>query len=176
MDQRGDSQPQQPGRPPISFSTRKGCLVDPTIVTSAGFLAMIANLIQAAAGAAGVLNGAKLKLFINDIDPGKAAVIGDFTLATFGGSTAIAVAAWNEAFLNGSGDAVILGAVAQWDWDSGDAETVYGVVLTTSADAILAYARLSVPKLMDDTADSLAVVPRYVVGDTGQGTFHLLAA
>jgi len=150
--------------------------MNPTVFTKAAMFTMLAALLQAAAGTLEVLAGAKMKLFVNDVDPGEAAVIGDFTLASFTGSAAITIAAWGEAFTGQGGYPTTIGTLGQWDYDSGDAETVYGVVLTDNADGLLAYARLTEPKTMDDTSDSLIVVPRMVVSPTGFGTFDRLAA
>lgn len=150
--------------------------MEPTVFTYAGLSLLLAKILEDSAGTAEVLEGAKLKLFINDVDPGVNATLTDFDLATFTGSTAITVAAWGEVFRATTGNPTVLGSLAQWDWDSGDAETVYGVVLTDGADALLGYARLANEKTMDGTDDSLAIVPRIEMGATGFGTFERIAA
>lgn len=152
--------------------------MNPTVLTSAGLALLLGNLTQAAAGAAGHLLGATMSLFTNDVNPGKPAVIGDFTLATFTGSTPIAIASWGEMFYNENLDPEILGALAQWDYDSGTAETVYGIVLLSAGAGtpLLGYARLTTPKEMAATTDSLAIVPRFVMSADGFGSFSQLNA
>lgn len=149
--------------------------MEPTVLTSAGLHALLADIVATSPGGPGALDGAKLKLFVNDVDPGRAAVIGDFTLATFTGGAPIAVSAWGEAHTDAAGNANVLGPVCQWDWDSGTAETVYGVVLTDAADNLLGYARLTEPKEMDDTSDSIAIVPRITLGGEDFGTMVRVA-
>lgn len=138
----------------------------PTVMCSAGLRLLLADWLTAVEGE---LAGAKLKLFTNDVDPGKAAVIGDFDLATFTGSAPIAVATWGEVFTDVQGNANALGSLCQWDYDSGAAETVYGVVLTNAGDALIGYSRLAQSKLMNDTSDSLAIVPKISCSDAGFG-------
>lgn len=140
--------------------------MDPNVFTSAGLLLMLANL------TAGQLASATVHLFINDVDPGKGAVVGDFTEATFTGSAALTVTAWGEAFLNLQLDAESIANLMQWDWDAGSAETVFGVYVLSAAmgTPLLGYARLTTPKDMGATTDSIALVLKMVLGPNGLGT------
>lgn len=140
----------------------------PTVMVSSGLLLLLTDWLTAVTGD---LVGALVAPFINQVDPGKGAVLADFTPATFTGSAAIAVAAWGEVNLDVNGDARTAGGLMQWDWDSGAAETIYGFTFTRGSGELLGYARLETPKLMDDTSDSLAVVPVITLGPTGFGVF-----
>jgi hypothetical protein len=142
----------------------EGLLVQATKLVNIGAFAFLADLI------AGTLAGAKLKLFVNDVDPGPAAVIGDFTLASFVGSTPLPITPWSEAYQVSGGGAASNGPYLQWDYDSGLAQTVYGVVITKATDELIGYARLDVPKSMSGTSDSIGIIPRIVVGPAGWGT------
>ncbi len=138
-----------------------------TVPIAAGLLLLLDNL------TAGEFAAATVGLFINDVDPGRNAVAGDFDAATFTTSAALPVTTWAEAFINARGNAEAVGTTLQWDWDSGVAETVYGVVIKSAGvgTPLLAYARLENPKTMQSTGDSLAIVPRLELGGSGLGAF-----
>lgn len=138
--------------------------MEPNVFTIAAAKLLLADL------TAGTLTGAKIKLFVNDVDPGPNAVLADFTLASFTGAAPIVVSGWSEAFVTPDGSVKSLTNLAQFDWDSGADETVYGIVITTGADALLAYARFETPKQMSTTDDSLAVVAAVSLSPEGFGT------
>lgn len=146
--------------------------MDPTVIPSSSLLLQLAALLT------GDFAAATVHLFTNDVNPGKSAVVGDFTAATFVGSTAIAIGAWGEVFLNGDLDAEAIAPLMQWDYDSGTAETVYGVYVLSAGvgTPLIAYARLETPKEMATTEDSLVIVPRLVFSATGFGSFATLSA
>lgn len=144
----------------------------PTRFTTAGLLRMLADLLG------GELAAATVSLFVNDVNPLEGAVIGDFTLATFTGSTPIALGTFGEVYASADGGAESVAPLMQWDWDAGDAETVYGIVIKSAAvgTPLLGYARLENAREMNNTADSLVIIPRFKLSLTDLGTFLEIAA
>src|SRR4051812_32695278 len=135
----------------------------PNVVPSSALMLALVDLL------AGQLDAATVSLFINDVDPGKNAVIADFTLAAFVGSTPIAVSAWGEAYLNANKDAEAQAQLMQWNYASGPEESVYGIVVkgAGAGTPLLLYCRLDNPKGMGTTSDSLALVLRFTLSDQG---------
>ncbi len=83
----------------------------------------------------------KFRLFTNNVTPGTASVIGDFTEATFAGYAAIAAntITWAAASLVGH-VAQSTGSNLVFNNTSGGAVNVYGVYVTNSSGSILYFA------------------------------------
>lgn len=145
--------------------------MDATVVVNSGLLLVLADIL------AGDWALPTVHLFINDVDPGPGAVVADFDEATFTGSTAQAIGAWGEAFMAEDGAATSVAPQLQWDWDSGVAETVYGVYVLSAGvgTPLLGYARFETPIGMAVTSNSLAVVPSFAYSEVGAGRFRTTA-
>lgn len=139
----------------------------PNVVVQLGLL----NLMDAALGHASIgLNGAKVGLFTNDVDPGKGAVLGNFTLATFAGSTE-KVITWGTAFLNSSGDAESLSGLETFSTDGVIPETVFGMVVVDGIAPTLLrfYARFDTAIGMLVNGNQLSLVVRLTISAAGFG-------
>lgn len=143
--------------------------MDPFQLTDAGYEALLADMTALAPGGAGTLDQAKLKLYVNNVDPGRTADISDFTLASFTGSAPKTITAWGEVARDAQGDSEQAGGLLQWNWTALGPETVYGYVLTDAADNLLGYCKRSTPKVMGSASDSIIAVPVIGLGEDGFG-------
>lgn len=119
---------------------------------------------------AGQLLAPTLALFINDVNPGKTAVLASFTPPTFVTSTPVALTFGPE-YINADGDWEMVSQLVQFNFVSGGPEIVYGI-LVRSADGgtpLLLYARLDVPKSMGTVGDVIAIVVRFTLSGEGWG-------
>lgn len=82
-------------------------------------------------------------LYQNDVTPGPGTVLADLDGADFGGYAAVTLTGtWGDAYVNAQGQpAVDQTALAEFDWASSPANTVYGYfVVRASAPTVLIYA------------------------------------
>jgi hypothetical protein len=144
--------------------------MEPSVFPSTALLVLLANL------TAGAFAAATVSLFTNDVNPGKAATLASFVLATFVGSTALPITAWGTESLDVNGDAESVGTLLSWNWTAAPAETVFGVVVksTGAGTPLIAYARLSTPKSMAAVTDVLTVVPVLKLSALGFGSFVVI--
>lgn len=129
------------------------------------------NFLTALIGTALVgVNGAKITLFTNDVNPGKGATIGDFTLATFNGSALKAIT-WLGAFANSNGDAETLSGLETFSTDGVIPETVYGIVIVDGVAPTLLrwYARFDAPIALTTAGQLISLVARLVMSAGGFG-------
>lgn len=150
---------------------RKGDDVDPTVVVQKGRIEALTDIL------AGAWALAVCHPFVNDVDPGPNAVVGDFEPAAFTGGEAKPLGAWGEPFLDSQADATAVAPQLQWNWTAGTPETVYGLFVT-SADVgtpLIGYCRFETPIGMGTDLSSFAVVPSFSYGDAGAGKFRTTA-
>lgn len=134
------------------------------VVVQGGLAAMLADVV------AGEFDGALVKPFINDVDPGKIGTTGDFDPSTYVTSTAVAIT-WGDPYLNASGDYEVSSQLIEFPYVSGGPETVYGVTVKSAAggNPLLLYGRLDEPKEMAVVGDTIQVVVRLTMSSLGFG-------
>lgn len=148
--------------------------MNPTVMTGLGLLDILTGMIEVAPGTAGAFAGAMVAPFTNDVDPGRQAIPGDFTAATFTGGEPKAIGVWGTPYINAAGDLQSIAPLLTFRFVSGVTETVFGVTITKSGGGLLAYARLVQPITFNDTNDVLDLVPRLLTGYAGYGSFELV--
>jgi hypothetical protein len=86
----------------------------------------------------GLLEGAKLKLYKEPIEPTKATVIADLTPADFTGYAASAAITWGTPLTDTDGTAFVPGGMIEFAASGSTvANTIYGAYLTDGAGTIL---------------------------------------
>ncbi len=119
---------------------------------------------------AGVLNGAVLKLYQNDLVPTKGTVIADLTEATFTGYASITLTTWNGPYINASGNCVVLAGQKQFDTASPYTvgNNVYGYWVESSTGDLLLIGRFAdAPIPMAAAGNALLANPNYEIGSAG---------
>lgn len=134
------------------------------IVTQTGENLFLTDLVG------GQLTAPTLALFINDVNPGKIAVLSDFDPATFVTSTPVALT-FGTPYINENGDWEMVSQLVQFTFASGGPEIVYGVLMRSAGGGtpLLMYARLDDPKSMGVVGDVIAVVIRFTLSGDGWG-------
>jgi hypothetical protein len=109
----------------------------------------------------------KVALYTNDATPTATSVLGDFTLATAGGSTPVAVTAWSDAYTDAAHVANQLANLIQFTATGvGDPENIYGWILTDAAGTkYLGGERFpDAPIPFGPVGTAVAVLPRLTFG------------
>lgn len=116
----------------------------------------------------GELDGAKVKLFKNDIVPSPTTILADLTPAAFGGYVAKDVV-WGSVFNEPDGGAGVSGGAPSWVTTDAADETIYGWYLTdTAGTGLLAIARLAEPQHLGAIGVNVQVnVEYYLSGPVG---------
>lgn len=110
-------------------------------------------------------NGAKIALYTNDIYPSRTNVVGDFTIADFGGLTNQKAITWGTQFANAQQQAEVLGGLLTWltTASTGLPQTAYGyVILKSDASDWLLAERFATPFQYTASGQQLSIVPRMV--------------
>lgn len=109
----------------------------------------------------GDLDGAKIRLFKNDVQPDMDTVIGDLTTADYTGYGDSAELVWGTPYANAEG-AIEMAAGSVEFSPTGDAATctIYGYAILDSAGGLFACERLDEPFPMTNADDNLIIVPR----------------
>jgi hypothetical protein len=139
-----------------------------------GYEKILTKIKEAPAGTLSLFDACKFKLFVNDVDPGVNGTEDAFTLSAFAGGDPISPPVWNAEFLDIGGVPHSLSQLLQWNYASGMAETVYGLLITDGADVGIAYARLDTARMMSVVTDALAVVVDLSPSGAGFGTMDQL--
>lgn len=110
---------------------------------------------------AGLLTGALVELFQNDVTPTRATLIGSYTVATYTGYANEAIT-WLAPSISDDGVAEIVGTVAEFrPTGSGVANNIYGAYVTTSGGALIGAVRFdNAPVPMAGVNDSILVTIR----------------
>lgn len=105
-----------------------------------------------------------IRLFKNDLTPTPDTVVADLTEADFDGYADFGPVVWGAVFTNPDGYAEIVGGVAQFtDTGAVTPNTIYGYYATDAAGTGLFWAeRFEDPITMDENADAILVIPRFV--------------
>jgi len=107
------------------------------------------------------LDGAKVRLFMNDVTPDMDTVLGDLTTATYTGYADSADLVWGVPYVNSLG-AVEMAAGSVEFSPSDDAApcTIYGYAILDEAAGLFAAERIEPPFPMVAADDNLIIVPR----------------
>lgn len=121
---------------------------------------------------AGLLNGALVKLFKNDMTPSGLTLLADLDEADFTGYAASGAVTWDAGFTNEAGDGEIIGDTKQFlASGAAVANTVYGYYVTSGDGLTLLFSeRFAVPKLIDAAGKSITVIPRFQMPGAGAAT------
>lgn len=107
---------------------------------------VLADILGVAVDTLGQFDGAKIALFSNNIVPSPSSVIGDFTPATFTGSTPQAIT-WGDVYSDGDGNAIAPGGSHLFPVTGAVSETIYGYIITdTAGTGLLAARQLPAPQ------------------------------
>lgn len=123
---------------------------------------------QAAAGAAGPLNGAKLALSITNINPSPETPLGSYGTASFTGYAEKSIT-WLEPSVADDGTPELVGTVTEWrPTDAVTPETIYILLLKTSGGALYAAGRFDgAPLPMAGPLDQIIPTIRIRLTPTG---------
>lgn len=115
---------------------------------------------------AGPLNGAKVRLFKNDISPGPDTVLANLVTADYGGYADSPAVVWSAGDTDFDDRAVLVGASQNFaPTDSVTPNTIYGYCIMDSTSTNLLFAE-RFPNSVDLTspADILVIVPMFRAG------------
>lgn len=110
-----------------------------------------------------LLDGALIRLFQNDYEPGSSTVLADLTVATFTGYAEVDSTTWGGAFQNADGDAQVIPPVIATFTATGSTigNTVYGFYVVDAAGTALLWAeRFDAPVGFNSNGDTYSFVPR----------------
>lgn len=127
---------------------------------------ILRTLLGLITGVDGTFEEVVIRLFKNNFTPNPDQVLGDLEEADFTGYAASSAVTWGTVFTNSDGFAEVIGSTKQFT-ATGSAVTnvVYGYYATNAAGDTLYWAeRFSTPREMDEGADAIPIVPRYVFG------------
>ena len=106
------------------------------------------------------LDGGKLRLYKNDIQPSPTTLIAAFTEADFTGYAAITIATWGAAFQNAIGNGQVIAPSQQFNQSGvGVTNNIYGYWYETAAGVLLWSERFAAaPVPMDATGKALVLI------------------
>lgn len=136
------------------------------VLTDATLSAVVTNLLQAAAGVKGALNGAFLGLIAAPFTPDRRRVLADVTEPTYATYARQAVAWGTPEFMSDGEWGTVATGVYTFRTAPGDpALVVYGVLLASAATAgsLLATALMEDPYPLATSSDVCVLVPRLVL-------------
>ena len=122
----------------------------------AGIKVVAALLAEALAYKEANLDGGSLRLYQNDMTPTPNSVVGDFTIADFGGYTSKTIATWGDPWIDALGRAITLAPTQTWAATGvAPSNLVYGwYFLDVNGDLALA-GRFDAPVSMGVVTDAL---------------------
>lgn len=133
------------------------------LVSSSAFLKSILTGMVAVAGE---LEGAIVKLFVNDKIPAASDVIGDYTDPTFDGYADSAAITYLAPYVDSEGNAEVVGDPKQFTCTGATVQDlVYGYVVESSGGALLWAERFDAPVPMGTAGDTLVILPRWSLGN-----------
>lgn len=113
----------------------------------------------------GLLNGAKMKLFKNNLMPTPNSVIADFEIADFTGFSTSTALVWGTPYYQADGTPVVLAGAKTFIVTSADpvvGNTIYGYYITDGAGTALLYSeRFDSPVLMAIVGTGITVEPAF---------------
>jgi hypothetical protein len=122
-------------------------------------------IVAALIGAGGLLDALVVKLYTNDVTPGRHSVGADFTEATFDGYAASAAVAWGSVFTDAAGQATVVGDTKQFTCTGGTTpQTVYGYTVQTAGGIVRFGERFDTPVPITGVGDAVVLVPRFNFG------------
>lgn len=134
--------------------------MDPVVIPNSTGIAILTALIDTGA----LLDGAVLRLFQNNINPGPENVVGDFVSADFSGYAPSTTVVWGTPYLQSDGTANVAGDLKLFVADDPliVTNTIYGWFLTNAGGTVLlASYRFSDPVAISLPLQALPVVPSY---------------
>lgn len=112
----------------------------------------------------GLLDGAVVNLYQNDLTPTPNTLVGDFTVANFTGYAVSSAIVWGTVFTDASNVANSVGDVKQFTCTAdGTAQTIYGYYVTVTG-ALRFSERFPTPIPVVHAADAVVVLPRFSFG------------
>lgn len=132
------------------------------VTTEAMDVALVTDATQAVAGVAGILNGAKAKVYVANVNPTKTTVLADLTFATGALATPLTVT-WSAADRSFEGSIGTNSNLLAFAITGGDPTvTLYGLALLNSGGTVLlGCCNLDAPYPLTDTLDVLELVARW---------------
>jgi len=139
--------------------------VFPTTLSVSSLTALVA-----AGPPAGLLNGAVIELFQNDIVPSPSTLLADYTLADYDGYAAEAIT-WGAVSISDDGDPEVIGIAGEFrPTGATTPNAIYGCLILSGAGALLAAARFDdAPLPMNAVTDVIIVTPRVRQPSEGLG-------
>lgn len=113
--------------------------------------------------AAGLFNGALIKLFQNDITPTKATALADLHVATFTGYANSSAVVWGAPLTDENGVTTVTGGSKQFTASDGVVpNTIYGWYATNAGGSVLLFScRYDEPIEINSAADGVVVLPEF---------------
>jgi hypothetical protein len=123
--------------------------------------AQIQAALTALKDADAMLDGALVKLYQNDLNPGPTTVLGDFEVATFTGYTTSSAIAWAGPVNGDDGEPELVGQRLIFTATSGTpTNTIFGYYVIDAGGALLYSERFSTQQQVSKAGDSVIFVPR----------------